>query len=96
MLIQQFQAPEDAPARAPGPTVPSVTPDAPRTVADAPATGTVTPTPPPQTNAELPTPAVQATPLPRQPSFLAFFIQHLRSDPQMRLCASLPVLPIRR
>ncbi|KAJ7898423.1 hypothetical protein B0H13DRAFT_2031847 [Mycena leptocephala] len=61
MLIQQFQAPEDAPARVPGPTATTPTPE------------------------ELPAPTVQATPLQRPPSFLAFFIQHLRSDPQMRI-----------
>ncbi|KAJ7115923.1 hypothetical protein C8R44DRAFT_880324 [Mycena epipterygia] len=87
-LIQQFQAPEDAPSRTPAPTATNVTPasDSPQ-VADTPAT---TPTPPPvsQPTTGLPPPAVQVTPVTpvqNQPSFLAFFIQHLRSDPQMRL-----------
>ncbi|KAJ7252759.1 hypothetical protein B0H12DRAFT_1117744 [Mycena haematopus] len=85
MLIQQFQAPEDAPSRVPGPTAPTATPDGPPTIADdAPTTGTASPPPPPPTPPVLPAPAAQPTPPPRQPSFLAFFIQHLRSDPQMR------------
>jgi hypothetical protein len=89
MLIQQFQAPEDAPARVPGPTATTPTPEGPASTADAPGTGAATanPLPPAQPTPELPAPAVQAAPLQRPPSFLAFFIQHLRSDPQMRICA---------
>ncbi|KAF7356630.1 RING-type domain-containing protein [Mycena venus] len=59
MLIQQFQAPEDAPARVPGPTAPpaTATPDGPRAVADAPITATTaSPPPPPQ-----PTPRAAGT-----------------------------------
>ncbi|KAJ7668346.1 hypothetical protein B0H17DRAFT_1209956 [Mycena rosella] len=96
MLIQQFQVPEDATPRTPA-LVPTATNPVPVSegAADVPANATTaatvdvhpTPTPPPgaQSAASLPTPTVQATPLQTQPSFLAFFIQHLRSDPQMRL-----------
>ncbi|KAJ7606163.1 hypothetical protein DFH06DRAFT_1251770 [Mycena polygramma] len=80
MLIQQFQAPEDTPSRVPAPTGSNPNPDGPPTV-DAPGGGTPDPSP---GTAALPTPAVQATP-PPHPSFIAFFIQHLRTDPQLRL-----------
>ncbi|KAJ6518763.1 hypothetical protein C8R45DRAFT_949170 [Mycena sanguinolenta] len=92
MLIQQFQAPEDAPARvAPTAAPSSATATTDRTAADTPATGTpnAPPPPAPQATAALPapTPAAQPQPppMPSQPSFLAFLIQQLRSDPQMRL-----------
>ncbi|KAJ7180624.1 hypothetical protein C8R46DRAFT_588307 [Mycena filopes] len=85
MLIQQFQAPENAPAPVPTPPPPVAPatpgPENPPAANDTPSTTTTTAQPP----AGLPTPAVQATPLPTQPSFLAFFLQHVRSDPQMRL-----------
>ncbi|KAJ7760513.1 hypothetical protein B0H16DRAFT_1532543 [Mycena metata] len=89
MLIQQFQAPEDAPARVsphpPAPVAPTDSaPDGPPT-ADATPTTTTTSAPATQPTPGLPTPAVQTTPPPPQPSFLAFFLQHLRTDPQMRL-----------
>jgi hypothetical protein len=100
MLIQQFQAPEDGPSRAlPTPTTTNTPPvsDNPQVVVDTPVTAaadqttTVLPPPDPQpVAAGLPSPAVQATPLQAPPSFLAFFIQHLRTDPQMRLCAHSP------
>ncbi|KAJ6607473.1 hypothetical protein B0H10DRAFT_550301 [Mycena sp. CBHHK59/15] len=88
MQIQQFQAPEDSPT--PVPTTPAANGSpalvGPQTVAAAPATTTTTTTPSPVPQpTTLPPPAVQVTPVPPQPSFLAFFIQHLRSDPQTRL-----------
>ncbi|KAJ7890572.1 hypothetical protein B0H14DRAFT_3081695 [Mycena olivaceomarginata] len=57
----------------------------PPAVANSPATAIASVPPPPQPTPELPAAPVQAPPLQRNPSFLAFFIQHLRSDPQMRL-----------
>ncbi|KAJ7765390.1 hypothetical protein DFH07DRAFT_1014818 [Mycena maculata] len=92
MLIQQFQAPEDAPSRAPA--RPPVDPNpegaqAPAEPQPPAATPTLSPVAPPP--GALPAPAVQATPPPNQPSFLAFFIQHLRSDPQMRMWLTLSV-----
>ncbi|KAJ7504432.1 hypothetical protein B0H11DRAFT_516924 [Mycena galericulata] len=100
MLIQQFQAPEDAPSRAPAPAPVNVSPDGPQAVEASPAIEpsiqpppAAAPVPPsePQPPGALPAPAVQATPLSNQPSFLAFFIQHLRSDPQMRMWLVLSV-----
>ncbi|KAF7370635.1 RING-type domain-containing protein [Mycena sanguinolenta] len=97
MLIQQFQAPEDAPARAaptaPAPPATATTNGTPTGAVDTPSPRTPTPSAPPppstpQATAELPAPAAQQPQppqIPRQPSFLAFLIQHLRSDPQMRL-----------
>nr|GAT55742.1 predicted protein [Mycena chlorophos] len=76
-LIYQFQAPESTRATPPAP--PSPTADSPTTDTDSPAANT---TPTGTNAAPLPAPAVQ----PRdQPSFTAFFIHHLRSDPQLRL-----------
>ncbi|KAJ7449681.1 hypothetical protein FB451DRAFT_1287670 [Mycena latifolia] len=89
MLIQQFQAPEDAPSHLPAPTATNPVPvsdSVPANATVAISTEAATASPPvPQPPTGLPAPATQATPLPTQPSFLAFFIQHLRSDPQMRL-----------
>ncbi|KAJ7091331.1 hypothetical protein B0H15DRAFT_930088 [Mycena belliarum] len=94
MLIQQFQVPEDGPSRVPAPTAtnPVPPPDGPPAEAAAPPTAAAaanaepTSIPPPAVQAPtLPAPAAQVAALPPQPSFLAFFIQHLRSDPQMRL-----------
>ncbi|KAJ6581462.1 hypothetical protein B0H19DRAFT_1217673 [Mycena capillaripes] len=67
----------------PAPTagLPAPTAGLPAPTADLPAPTAGLPAP----TAGLPAPAVQATPLPTQPSFLAFFIQHIRSDPQLRL-----------
>ncbi|KAF7308521.1 RING-type domain-containing protein [Mycena chlorophos] len=79
-LIYQFQAPESTRTTPPAPPSPTV--DSPTTDAGSPAANTAN-TAPDGTNATpLPAPAVQ----PRdQPSFTAFFIHHLRSDPQLRL-----------
>ncbi|CAK5274039.1 unnamed protein product, partial [Mycena citricolor] len=65
MLIQQFQAPENAPAPVP--------------VVDSPAPEIGSPQPP------VSPPAMQPVAPPAQPSFLAFLIHHLRTDPQLRL-----------
>ncbi|KAK6992210.1 RING-type domain-containing protein [Favolaschia claudopus] len=84
MLIQQFQAPEDASPRVPGPTPNPAIPNPPAT--GAPETEIPATPLPVQSTPGPPAPqASPTTPLLRQPSFLAFFIQHLRSDPQMRL-----------
>ncbi|KAF7309806.1 RING-type domain-containing protein [Mycena indigotica] len=77
MLIHQFQAPEDArpPVLALGPATGNSTPEP---ATESPATLS------PPAPAILPSPNVQNA-TPQQPSFLAFFIHHLRTDPQLRL-----------
>ncbi|KAJ7155449.1 hypothetical protein C8R43DRAFT_884617 [Mycena crocata] len=92
MLIQQFQAPENAPSRTTAPALPtepvpiSDGSQAAAAIATPVAAGDATPSPlESQPTTELPAPAVQAPPLRDQPSFVAFFLQHLRTDPQLRL-----------
>ncbi|KAJ7066593.1 hypothetical protein C8F01DRAFT_1123824 [Mycena amicta] len=86
MLIHQFQAPEDARTITPSPSpAPTDTPASDLSPASGlPAAAPITTALPTQTAPTLPPPVVQDAGQ-QQPSFVAFFIHHLRTDPQLRL-----------
>lgn len=85
VLVHQIQLPEDAvPAPQPAPTTPNPTPNA-----APPAPTGPNPSPSLPTAAAtpiLPTQVAQTTLPASQQSFFQFFIHHVRTDPQARLC----------
>ncbi|KAG5643798.1 hypothetical protein DXG03_009621 [Asterophora parasitica] len=98
VLVHQIQVPEDAvPAPTPTPAAPVGTPAplptsttppppaVPNTETTYPPTPTQSPGPP-ATPAPTPTRTPAPAPSPDQMSFGAFFVHHVRTDPQARLC----------